>query len=214
MMYLLIAFYILFGFLAWKNFRFALYSVFLLLPTYRVQFSLSAGVLTKVGLFNLPFNLLSGIIWILVLIFFIQHIKSVPNLFKNFKNKLKNKNNIFIFFRWTIILIVISAYIATFFGKDSIGALGLFKSYFLEAIFFFVLLVLNLKKENFKKCIYSLQILVFLIFGVALFQKLSGDFIFNTTNILEQGRVTTLFGYPNANGLILLPIFFLTFINF
>ncbi len=221
MEYLIISlFYISFGVLAWKNFKLALYFVFLLLPTYRVQFDLSAGVLAKVGIFNLPFNLLSGIIWVLVLIFFIQHIKDIPNLFKNFKSKLKNlsagqagKNNVFSSFRWPIILIIISAYIATFFVKNSIGALGLFKSYFLEAIFFFVLLVFNLKRENFKNCIYSLQILVFLIFGVALFQKFSGNFIFNTTNILEQGRVTTFFGYPNANGLILLPVFFLTFIN-
>jgi len=203
MVYLLIAFYILFGVLAFKNFKLALYFVFLLLPTYRVQFEV----------FNLPFNLLSGLIWLLVLVFFLKHIKEVPNLFRNFKEKFKNKDNIFGSFRWPIILIIISAYLATFFVKDSMGALGLFKAYFLEAIFFFVLLVFNLKKEDFKNCIYSLQILVFLIFVVALFQKLSGNFIFNTTNILEQGRVTTFFGYPNANGLILLPIFFLSLIN-
>jgi len=200
---IIISFYILFGVLAWKNFKFSLYSVFLLLPTYRVQFEV----------FNLPFNLLSGIIWLLVFVFFIQHIKEIPNLFKNFKGNLKSKENIFGSLRWPIILIIISAYLATFFIKDSMGALGLFKSYFLEAIFLFVLLVFNLKKEDFKNCIYSLQILVFLIFGAALFQKFSGNLIFNTTNILEQGRVTTFFGYPNANGLILLPIFFLSFIN-
>jgi len=203
MVYLLIAFYILFGVFAWRNFKLALYFVFLLLPSYRVQFEF----------FNLPFNLLSGIIWLLVLVFFLKHIKEIPNLFKNFKSNLKNKKNIFGSFRWPIILIIISAYLATFFVTDSMGALGLFKSYFLEAIFFFVLLVFNLKKEDFKNCIYSLQTLVFLIFGVAFFQKFSGNFIFNTTNILEQGRITTFFGYPNANGLILLPIFFLSLIN-
>ena len=215
---IIILFYILFGVLAWKNFKLALYFVFLLLPTYRVQFDL----------FNLPFNLLSGIIWLLVLVFFIQHIKKLPNLFKNLKENLKDKNNVFSSFRWPIILIIISAYLATFFVKDSMGALGLFKSYFLEAIFFFVLLVFSSTSESkglqplveaeekkifFKNCIYSLQTLVFLIFGVALFQKLSGSLIFNTTSVLEQGRVTTFFGYPNANGLILLPIFFLTFVN-
>ena len=199
----IILFYILFGVLAWKNFKFSLYFVFLLLPTYRVQFEV----------FNLPFNLLSGIIWILVLVFFLKNIRKVPNLFRDFKSNLKNKENIFASFRWPIILIIISAYLATFFVKDSMGALGLFKSYFLEALFFFVLLVFSLKRKNFKSCIYSLQILVFLIFAVALFQKLSGNFIFNTTDVLEQGRITSLFGYPNANGLILLPIFFLSFIN-
>jgi O-antigen ligase len=200
---IIVLFYVFFGVLAWRNFKFALYSVFLLLPTYRVQFSL----------LGLPFNLLSGIIWLLVLIFFVQNRKNILNLFKNIKGRLKDKNNIFGSFRWPIILILLSAYLATFFGTGSMGALGLFKSYFLEAIFFFVLLVLSLKKENFKNCIYSLQTLVFLIFGVALFQKISANLVFNTTNILEQGRVTTFFGYPNANGLILLPIFFLSLIN-
>ena len=174
MVYLLIAFYILFGVLAFKNFKLALYFVFLLLPTYRVQFEV----------FNLPFNLLSGLIWLLVLVFFLKHIKEVPNLFRNFKEKFKNKDNIFGSFRWPIILIIISAYLATFFVKDSMGALGLFKAYFLEAIFFFVLLVFNFtpsvtsvtspprtggENSGFEGCVYMLQALVFLIFGAALF---------------------------------------------
>ncbi len=200
---MIILFYIFFALGASRNFKLALYSVFLFLPTYRVQFNI----------FGLPFNLLSGVIWILVLVFFIKNIKYLSNLFRNFKKKLKSKNNIFNSFRWPIILIIISAYSATFWASDLLRADGLFKSYFLEAIFFFILLVFNLKKNDFQYCVYSLQILAFLIFGVALYQKLSGNFIFNTSNILEQGRVTTFFGYPNANGLILLPVFFLSLIN-
>ncbi len=218
---IIILFYILFGVLAWKNFKLALYLVFLLLPTYRVQFEI----------FNLPFNLLSGIIWVLVLIFFIKNFKNIPSLFKDFRDNFKSKKNIFQSFRWPIILILIMAYIAVFVADNTIAALGLFKAYFLEAIFFFMLLVFSSflsnnkglqpfvkdvarkRKSFFENCIYALQILVFFIFGIALYQKLTGNFIFNTTNILEQGRVTTLFGYPNANGLILLPIFFLSFIN-
>lgn len=203
MLYLLVAFYLLFGFLAWKNFKLTLYSVFLFLPTYRVQFEI----------FKLPFNLLSGIIWLLVLVFFIKNLKRVPNLFKNWKEKLKNRDHIFRSFRWPLILILISAYVSVYVAGNNLASLGLFKAYFLESFFFFVLLVFNLRKENFKNCIYSLEFLVIPIFMVAIYQKLSGDFVFDTTNILEQFRVTTLFGYPNANGLILLPIFFLTFIN-
>jgi O-antigen ligase len=203
MIYLLICFYILFAYLAWKNFKLALYFVFLLLPTYRVQFIV----------FNLPFNLLSGIIWLLVLVFFIKNYRKIPNLFKDLEKKIKSRNHIFNSFRWPLILILISAYIAVYAAGNSLSALGLFKAYFLESFFFLILLVFNLDKKDIKNCIYSLEILVGLIFITALFQKLSGNFIFNTTNVLEQGRVTTLFGYPNANGLILLPIFFLIFIN-
>ncbi len=81
-------------------------------------------------------------------------------------------------------------------------------------MFLFLILVFTIKtKDQFKKIIYSLGILSILIFILALYQKLTGDFVFNTTNIIEQSRVTTFFGYPNANGLILLPIFFLTLFN-
>lgn len=215
---IIICFYLLFGFLAFKNFRLSLCSVFLLLPTYRVQFEI----------FKLPFNLLSGIIWILVLVFFIRNYKKIPNLFKNLKEKIKDKNNIFNSFRWPLILILISSYMATLTAGDSLSSLGLFKAYFLESFFFLILLVFSSASEGkglqpleeaeekhnfFKNCIYSLQILTFFIFLVAVYQKLSGDFVFDTINISEQFRVTTLFGYPNANGLILLPIFFLTLLN-
>jgi len=200
---IIICFYILFAFLAVKNFKLVLYSVFLLLPTYRVQFQV----------LNLSFNLLSGIIWLLVLIFFIKNYQKIPNSFKNLKEKIKNKNNVFKSFRWPLILILVSAYIAVYTAGNSLSALGLFKAYFLEAFFFLILLVFNLEKKDIKNCIYSLEILAGLIFATALFQKLTSSFIFNTTNVLERGRVTTLFGYPNANGLILLPIFFLIFIN-
>lgn len=200
---IIILLYILFGVLAWKNFKFALYSVFLLLPTYRVQFEI----------LGLPFNLLSGIIWVLVLIWIIRNYKRIftPFVLRTFPPKIGGKH---LGLRLSIILILISAFVSIFFATDFDKALGLFRAYFLEALFFFVLLVFNFRNsKEFKNCIYALQILLFLIFTVAVYQKLTGCFIFNTTNIIEQGRITTLFGYPNANGLLLLPIFFLTFIN-
>ncbi|MDD3284876.1 MAG: O-antigen ligase family protein [Patescibacteria group bacterium] len=201
---LLFLLYLCFSYLAWKNFNFVLCFIFLLLPTYRVQFEI----------FNIPFNFLSGLIWVLILIFFIKNFSAIPNIFKNIKEKLKNKDNIFYSLRRPIILILISSYIAVFVSSDYMKALGIFKSYFLESLFFFVILVSSLKdKKDIKRCIYFLQILAFLIFGLAIYQRLTGNLIFNTTDILEQNRVTTFFGYPNANGLILLPIFFLTFIN-
>ena len=79
---LILLFSILFFIFSWRNFELSLYSVFLLLPTYRIQFNI----------FNLPFNLLSLIIWIVVLVFFIKNIKKIPNIFKDFKTKIKSPN--------------------------------------------------------------------------------------------------------------------------
>ncbi len=148
MLELIILFTILFFVFSWRNFELSLYSIFLLLPTYRVQFDI----------FNFPFNLLSLIIWIVVAVFFIKNIKHIPNLFKNFRANLKS-NNIFSEFRFPIILILISSYLAIFFSSDYIKALGIFKSYFLESMFLFLILVFTIKtKDQFKKIIYSLGI--------------------------------------------------------
>lgn len=200
---LIIPFSILFFIFSWRNFELSLCSVFLLLPTYRVQFAI----------FGFPFNLLSLIIWIIIAVFFIKNIKKIPYLFKDFKKSVKSKN-IFFPLRSSIILILISSYSAVFFSSNKLRAFGIFKSYFLESLFLFVILALTIKsKQQFKKIIYSLGILSIFIFFLGLYQKLTGDFAYNTTDIIEQGRITTFFGYPNANGLILLPIFFLTLLN-
>lgn len=203
MLELIIIFAVLFGFLCFKNFNFAIYFTFLILPTYRVQFDV----------LGFPMNLLSVIIWILVLMFFIKNIKGIPNLFKNFKKNLTT-DSFFKGFRWPIVLILISSYVAIFFSNNSMKALGIFKSYFLESLFLFIVLAFSVKtKQQFKNIVYSLGILSIFIFILGLYQKLTGDFVYNTTDAIEAGRITTFFGYPNANGLILLPIFFLTLLN-
>lgn len=203
MLELIVIFAALFGFLCFKNFNFAIYFTFLLLPTYRVQFDV----------LGFPMNLLSVIIWIVVVVFFIKNIKNVPNLFKNFKKNLTT-DSFFKGFRWPIAIILISSYIAIFFSSNNIKALGIFKSYFLESLFLFIVLAFTIRtKQQFKNIVYSLGILSIFIFILGLYQKLTGDFIYNTTDIIESNRITTFFGYPNANGLILLPIFFLTLLN-
>lgn len=200
---LIIIFVILFGFLCFKNLNLGIYFTFLFLPTYRVQFNI----------FGFPMNLLSIIIWTVTIVFFIKNIKSIPNLFKNFKQNLTT-NNFFKEFRWSIAIILISSYIAVFFSSDSMKALGIFKSYFLESLFCFIVLAFTVKiKQQFKNIVYSLGILSILIFILGLYQKLTGNFVYNTTDIIEQNRITTFFGYPNANGLILVPIFFLNLLN-
>ncbi|MDD4290430.1 MAG: O-antigen ligase family protein [Patescibacteria group bacterium] len=200
---LIIIFSVLFGFLCFKNFNLGIYLSFLLLPSYRVQFDI----------LGFPMNLLSIIVWIIVFVFFVKNIKKIPNLFRNFKQNITT-NSFFKNFRWPISIILITSYIAIFYSSSQIKALGIFKSYFLECLFFFIILAFTITtKKQFKNIIYSLGILSILIFILGLYQKLTGDFAFNTNDIIEKGRITTFFGYPNANGLILVPIFFLNLLN-
>ena len=203
MLELIIIFSILFGFLCFKNFYVGIYFAFLLLPSYRVQFDI----------LGFPMNLLSIIIWIIVFVFFIKNIKNISNLFRNFKQNITT-NSFFKNFRWPISVILIMSYLAIFYSSSQIKALGIFKSYFLECLFLFIVLAFTIKtKQQFKNIIYSLGILSILIFILGLYQKLTGDFAFNTTDAIEKGRITTFFGYPNANGLILVPVFFLNLLN-
>lgn len=190
-----------------KSLNNALYFLFILLPTYRVQFDI----------LGFPMNLLSCFIWIVVFAWFIKNFRnivlSLRGLFSKPIQVIKNKN-IFGSFKWPIILILISAFISVLVSYDTTKALGLFKSYFLESIFLFVVMVSSIKnKKQFKNIIYSLGFLGILIFILSLYQKLTGNFTFSTTGIIEDNRVISFFGYPNANGLILVPMFFLNLLN-
>ncbi len=197
----------LYLFFALKNFNFALYFIFILLPTYRVQF----------GILGFPMNLLSAFIWIIVFVWFIRNFRNIALSLKGLFSRPKETimgQNIFGNFKWPIILILISAFISVLVSYDTTKALGLFKSYFLESLFLFVVVVSAIKdKKQFKKIVYSLGVLGILIFILSLYQKLTGNFTFSTTGIIEDNRVISFFGYPNANGLILVPIFFLNLLN-
>lgn len=200
----ILALYLIF---AIKNFDNALYLFFILLPTYRVQFDI----------LGIPINLLSAFIWIIVFIWLIRNFRNITLSIKSLffrPGQVITRQNIFGSFRWPIILILISAFISVLFSYDKTRALGLFKSYFLEAIFLFVVLVTSIRnKKQFKNIVYSLGILNVLIFLLSFYQKITGNFTFSTTGIIEDNRVISFFGYPNANGLILVPIFFLNLLN-
>ncbi len=120
-----------------------------------------------------------------------------------------------------IILVLIISFIAVFVSGITNTGLGIWKAYFFEPIMVFIL-IFNIFFKNkegqndllnlFKKIILPLGLAVFFVSTFAIFQKISGYYIPNELWAASATRrVTAIYGYPNAVGLFLAPIFLLMF---
>jgi O-antigen ligase len=117
---------------------------------------------------------------------------------------------------WSIVLIFLFliSIIQIKIAPNSIAALGIWKAYFLEPIIFFIISLSTFKYKDFEKIINSLGITAFLISIYSIFQKITGIGISNIDSswvLSETRRVTSLFPYPNALALFLVPISILFF---
>jgi O-antigen ligase len=172
------------------------------LPSYLIRFNI----------LGIPSTFLEIMI-LLVFIFFI--FQKGPYILKNLKKKIKNKrtNKLQEYpFKYEIIVILIIAYLAVFFADFSFSALGAFKAYFFEPIILYILIInyFNIK-DDWKKIVWALSLSTLLISIIAIFQQISGLYIFNEFWAqTETRRVTSIFPYPNAIGLYLAPIIPLT----
>lgn len=167
------------------------------LPSYLIRFSLGGIPMTLLELMII----LSFVSWIF-------------NLLKEYKFNLnkywqEKKNRISYPFKWEIILVLLISYGAIFAASLSSGALGIFKAYFFEPIIFFILLVniLGKDKKRVEKIIWPLLVSALAVSVVAIYQKITGQFIFNEFWANEATRRSvSFFGFPNAVGLYLAPI--------
>lgn len=203
--YILITFFLLFyGYLVCKNTKTGIYLIILFLPSYLIRF--------KVG--PVPFTLLEGMILILFFCWLFKVYKSGGKLNLNIF-KPSGLNPLPKIFRLPIILFLVAATLAAFLSDNRIAALGTWKAYFIEPLLFFIVLIYSIKEsKEIKNIIYCLEILVIAIGIFAFIQKLTGALIPNPYWADElTRRVTTFFGYPNANSLLLAPIFILTIGN-
>lgn len=203
--FLILSFCLLFAYLSWRNLALAVYLVCLFLPTYLLRFQV----------LGLPANLLAAMIWILFVSWLVK-IKFNPwQGFKNIFNRTNSHNAVPKNFRWPIILFLLAATIAVFVSPDRSASLGIWKAYFIEALLFFIVFIYTIRtEEQLKNVIRALSLLVLAIGLLALYQKLTGQFIPNPFWADEATRrVTTFFGYPNANALLIVPLLFLFLAN-
>lgn len=203
--YILISLFILlYSYLTCKNTKTGIYLIILFLPSYLIRF--------KVG--PVPFTLLEGTILILFFCWLFKVYKSGGKLNLNIFRPSTN-NPLPKIFRLPIILFLVAATIGAFISPNLTAALGVWKAYFLEAILFFIVFIYNIKdQKDLKNVIYCLEILVIAIGIFAIIQKITGIFIpIDFWAKAATRRVTTFFGYPNANGLLIAPIILLTIGN-
>jgi O-antigen ligase len=212
---LITIFFIFFVITAWPNMIRGLYITVLLLPTYLIRFEV----------FNIPATLLEGMIILLFIMWVIKLWQSKKltiviskwfrKIFRSETTRAKETNrNLIPKILGTPILIFIAATtLALLLTPQLFSGIGIWKAYFIEPLMFLAVFIYYVRKNSqLNRFIYILSILSLVIFVYALIQKMTGWNIPTLTWYLpETRRVTTFFGYPNANGLLLAPISALIF---
>ena len=194
MNFLILLYFLLFTLLSRLNLKIAVLILIFALPSYLIRFSI----------FSIPSTLLEMMVLIVSCFFIFNNWKKI---FKKSK-KEKDTNKTPYPFSWEIILILLISFIAVFVGSLNFSALGIFKAYFLEPIFLFIV-ILNIFKgeKDIKKIISTLALSALVVSLVAVWQQLTGQFIFNEFWAdINNRRVVSFFGYPNAVALYLGPI--------
>ncbi|MBL7058234.1 O-antigen ligase family protein [Patescibacteria group bacterium] len=183
------------------NIRWALLMLVVALPSYLIRFSM----------FGAPFTILESMI---VLIFLAWLAKDWKNKLNHIKlaigNKRKLKKINYPFSKEIILLLVVSVISVGVVGFSN-NALGLLKAYFLEPIMLYIV-VINVVRLNTKNIrtfgpesiILALATSAMLLSFFAIVQKYTGFGM--PLDWVAEGRVTSVYSYPNALGLYLGPI--------
>jgi O-antigen ligase len=204
MLYLILLFTVLFFILAWRRLTWAVMFLIVTMPTYLIRFSI----------FGLPGTLLEIMIWVVFVIWLIKNyrfiFRSLKLKIENYKLKIANRYP----FDWEMILLLLIAFMAVAVAGFSSSSLGIFKAYFFEPVMFFIV-VFNVMKnpsrppllKGVELVLWSLAISAFAVSVLAIYQKITGAFIYNPIwAAADTRRVVSFFGYPNAVGLYLGPI--------
>lgn len=191
--FLLILFFALFAWLAWRNLLYGLALITAFLPSYLIRFQV----------FGTPLTLLEGMI---LLIAGIWLIKKRP-LFVAPRGLTRNDKQAA---AWliTTLAFLLAATLSAAISPNARAAWGVWKAYFIEPILFFVALISTIKtRQELHKLLYALAAGAFAVSTFAVVQKFTGWHIPNPFwQVAATRRVTSFFGYPNAVSLYLAPI--------
>ena len=198
MNFILATYSLLFLFLAWKNFRWAIFLFIVLLPTYLIRFELF-----HIGIYPFPSTLLEVTFGLLFLVWLVRYgqedVKKIIAISKRHK-----------WFFVAFDLFFLSSVVSIFVSDMVFFSLGEWRAYFLEPMILF--LILLGRKEIFKTndFIWALSFSTLSISIFSVIQELTGWGIATPEWANEATRrVTAFFTSPNAVWLDLAPLFML-----
>lgn len=195
---ILVIYSLLFLFLAWRNFRWAIFLFVVLLPTYLIRFELF-----NIGKYPFPSTLLEVTFGLLFLVWLLKYSQQDwPRILSVIKQHR-------LFFIATVIFFL-SSVVSIFVSDMVFYSLGEWRAYFLEPMILFLMFLG--RKETFKMSyfIWALAVSTLSISVFSVVQKFIGWGIATPEWANEATRrVTAFYTSPNAVGLYLAPILML-----
>lgn len=189
-LFIAILYFVLFSYLAVKNFKAAVGFLILVLPSYFIRFNIGP----------LPTSVLEITFGSIFFVWIWKYSRIDWAEIKNFYQERK-------FFCLSVVAFFIFSILGIFTSNHHIQALGIWRAYFLEPILFFLILISRRKYINSYELIWFLSLSTISISVLAIMQKLTGQFYSPTLEVSElNGRVTSFFTTPNAIGLYVAPI--------
>lgn len=194
---LIISYLGLFVVFAWRNLANALALIALLLPSYLIRFTIA----------SVPFTLLECMI---LIVFFVWMLRD--SRFRRINVAIWKTNGVSNAipkeFRMPLALVLVSATLSAFLSPAQPASFGILKAYFIEPLLYLIVMAYTVRTRiELDRIMSALGYATIIIGSYALFQYLTGIGIDNPFWAqAETRRITTFFGYPNANSLFVAPI--------
>ncbi|HAZ28671.1 MAG TPA: hypothetical protein DCY48_02750 [Candidatus Magasanikbacteria bacterium] len=194
----ILLFLVCFAVLTWFRFSVALVALFALLPFYLIRYALGP----------LPTTLLENMIWIILIIFAIQHRYDYQKITIGLEHIKKNTLAI------GIALFLLAATVSLLTAVNMRSAAGVWKAFFIEPFLIFLIIIFTAgKKTAEEKNLFVARLIGALLFvGLAtslfaIYQHFTGFLVpYAFWENRHTYRVTGWYGFPNAVGLFLAPL--------
>lgn len=186
------------AYLSWQQPRYGVYLITAMLPAYLIR--------PRIG--GLPAAILELAILVLFAVWLLKDKKWKRINVRPWKQTVRVHNEILKQFRTPLALLLLAGFFAMVASPHPLAAFGIFKAYLIEPVLFLIVFSYEIKTMRQRYAIvYCLGCTTMVLGLLAIWQYLTGlgipnEFWANATT----RRVTTIFGYPNANSLFVGPI--------
>ncbi len=182
---------IIFAIISWHNLLKGVCLIIILLPSY----------LWRLDFFGFPSTLLELLILTLFVIWLSKNYRQINwNLNKSSINPLNSVWR-YILISWLLASLIALAV------NPTLAALGLWRAYWLEPLFFFLVFIYTVKnKEDYKSILLSISILLGWLGLITFYQYFTGWNLPAAYDYPNVRRLTGVYSYPNALALLAAPL--------